>query len=46
MILGIGTSLDSLDTLGINGGVEEVLPSLTRSQVRVLYTTVRHFYGV
>lgn len=37
MILGISASLDSLDTLGINRRVEEVLPSLARSEVRVLY---------
>jgi hypothetical protein len=42
MILGIGASLDGLDTLEVNRGVEEVLPSLTRSEVRVLYTSVSY----
>lgn len=41
MILRISASLDGLDALVINRWVEEVLPSLTGSEVRVLYSTVR-----
>lgn len=40
MILRLSTGLDGLDPLGINGRVEQVLPSLTRSEVGVLYTSV------
>jgi hypothetical protein len=46
MIFGIGASLDGLDTLVINRGVEEVLPSLTGSEVRVLYALVSYCPGV
>lgn len=41
MILRISASLDGLDALVINRWVKEVLPSLTRSEVRVLYSIVR-----
>jgi hypothetical protein len=46
MVFGIGASLDGLDTLAVNRWVEEVLPSLSRSKVRVLYPSVRNFHGM
>lgn len=36
MVIRTGTSADRLNTVGINGRVKEVLPSLTRGKMRVL----------
>jgi hypothetical protein len=46
MILGVSASLDGLDTLVINCGVEKVLPSLTRREVRVLYPSVSFYHSL